>query len=442
MISDFSTVLLDLRDKSILNTKPISKKTISAAKILHVMIYMTFITISFVTIPFAVSLFTKGIWFSLIFLAEIIIVNLFVVVVTAILYILVLRLFDGERLKDIINYVQIILSISIMIGYQILARSFELVNIEVTYSFSWWHIFIPAFWYGAPFEVLLNQKFSTPMIVFSIFAVCVPLISFYLYSRVMPSFERNLQKLMTETGSNKKKWDGFERFFAKIMCRSREEQIFYQFSSRMMTQEREFKLKVYPALGLSILLPCLFVFNELRMSSFAEVSNGKSYLFLYFCNLMIPGIIHMLKFSGTYKGNWIYRATPIQNVSSIYSATLRAFLVKLYLPIFLINSVIFIWVFSSRILPDIIVILLVGVVQIIITYKLINNEDYPFSQSYEFAQESQTAKNILLFLITGLFAGAHLLALQIPYGKYIYLFALLIGIVIGWRITFPKKPIH
>ncbi|MET1015011.1 MAG: hypothetical protein ABWX61_10975, partial [Paenisporosarcina sp.] len=69
MISDFSTVLLDIRDKSILNTKPISKKTISAAKILHVMIYMTFITISFVTIPFAVSLFTKGIWFSLIFFA-------------------------------------------------------------------------------------------------------------------------------------------------------------------------------------------------------------------------------------------------------------------------------------------------------------------------------------------------------------------------------------
>ncbi|MET0787523.1 MAG: hypothetical protein ABWY25_12560, partial [Paenisporosarcina sp.] len=298
------------------------------------------------------------------------------------------------------------------------------------------------FWYGAPFEVLLHQKFSTAMIVFSILAVCVPLISFYFYSRVMSSFERNLQKLMTETRSNKKKWKGFDHFFAKIVCRSREEQIFYKFSSRMMTQEREFKLKVYPSLGLSIILPCLFVFNEFRMRSFAEVSSGKSYLFLYFCNLMIPAIIHMLKFSGTYKGNWIYRTTPIQHVSSIYSATLKAFLVKLYLPIFLINSVIFIWVFSSRILPDIIVILLVGVVQIIITYKLINNEDYPFSQSYEFAQESQTAKNILLFLITGLFAGAHLLALQIPYGKYIYLFALLIGIVIGWRITFPKKPIH
>ena len=439
MISDFSTVLLDLRDKSILNTKPISKKTISAAKIIHVIIYMSFITIAFVAIPFVIGLFTKGIGFALIFLVEIIIVNLFVVVLTAILYLLVLRFFDGERLKDIINYVQILLSVGILIGYQILIRSFDLVTIDVEYIFSWWHVFIPAFWYGAPFELLLHQQFSTPMIVFSILAVCVPLLSFYLYSRVMPSFERNLQKLMTETGSNKKKWAGLDSFFSKTMCRSKEEQIFYRFSSKMMTQEREFKLKVYPALGLSILLPSLFVFSELRMYSLTEVSNGKTYLALYFCNLMIPGVIHMLKFSGTYKGSWIYRTTPIQYVSSIYSATLKAFIVKLYIPIFLINSVIFVWVFSPKIIPEIILILLVAVVQVIVTYKLINNEDYPFSESYEFAQDQQAAKNVLLFLITGLFAVGHYIALGIPYGIYIYMVILLIVIVVGWRVTFPKS---
>ena len=439
MISDFSTVLLDLRDKSILNTKPISRKTINAAKIIHVIIYMSFITSAFVAIPFAVGLFTKGIGFALIFLVEIIIVNVFVVVLTAILYLLVLRFFDGERLKDIINYVQILLSVGIVIGYQILLRSFDLATINVEYVFSWWHLFIPALWYGAPFEMLLHQQFSTPMIVFSSLAICVPLISFYLYSRVMPSFERNLQKLMTETGSNKKKWAGMDSFFSKIMCRRKEEQIFYRFASKMMTQEREFKLRVYPALGLSILLPALFVFNDLRMYSLSEVSNSKTYFALYFCNLMIPGVIHMLKFSGTYKGSWIYRSTPIQYISSIYSATLKAFFVKLYIPIFLINSVIFIWVFSPRIIPEIVIILLVAVVQIILTYRMINNEDYPFSQSYEFAQEQQTANNLLLFLITGLFVVGHFIALSIPLGIYIYMVILLVIIVVGWRVTFPKK---
>ena len=69
----------------------------------------------------------------------------------------------------------------------------------------------------------------------------------------------------------------------------------------------------------------------------------------------------------------------------------------------------------------------------------INNEDYPFSQSYEFAQEQQTANNLLLFLITGLFVVGHFIALSIPLGIYMYMVILLVIIVFGWRVTFPKN---
>lgn len=437
MISDFSSVLLDLRDKNILNTKPIGNRTISTAKALHVMIYMFFVSTSFVAIPFLVSIVSQGILFSLLFLVELILVSLFVVVLTALIYLLILRFFNGERLKDIINYVQIILTVSVLVGYQLLARSFELVNIDITYNFSWWHTLIPAFWYGAPFELLLHQKYSNTMIVFSVLAICVPLFSFFIYYKLMPSFERNLQKLLTDTGKGKKKWRGLDDFWARITCRSKEERIFYHFSALMMKQEREFKLKVYPALGLSIVLPILFVFNELRINSFEELSQGKTYLSLYFCNLMIPSIVHMLKFSGTYKGNWIYRATPINQVSSIYSATLKAFLVKLYIPVFLIIGFVFFWIFTLRIVPELFIVLLAGIVQTLITFKIINDEMYPFSQSFEFAQETQTAKNFLLLLITGIFVGAHFIVLSIPYGVYVYLFILLIATIVSWRTIFP-----
>lgn len=38
MISDFSAVLLDVRDKNIIQTKPVTRRTIAAAKIVHIMI--------------------------------------------------------------------------------------------------------------------------------------------------------------------------------------------------------------------------------------------------------------------------------------------------------------------------------------------------------------------------------------------------------------------
>jgi ABC-2 type transport system permease protein len=437
MISDFSSVLLDLRDKNILYTKPLSRKTISAAKTLHVMIYMTFITVAFVAIPLVISIVSQGILFSLLFLLELILVNLFVVVLTALIYLVVLRFFNGERLKDIINYVQIILSISILVGYQLIARAFGIVNLDISYTFSWWHTLIPAFWYGAPYELLLHQKISGVMIMFSVLAVCVPLLSFFIYYRLMPSFERNLQKLLTDTGKGEKKWRGLDDFWSKITCRSKEERLFFRFSSLMMQQEREFKLKVYPALGLSIVFPLLFVFNDLRFSSLDEISQGKKYLNIYFCNLMIPSIVHMLKFSGSYKGNWIYRTAPISQISSIYSGTLKAFLVKLYFPILIIISIIYIWIFSLRIVPDLFIVFLAGIVQVLITYKILNDEEYPFSQSFEFAQETQGVKNFLLICLTGLFVVMHFFALLIPYGLYVYLLILLIGTIVSWTIVFP-----
>ena len=75
--------------------------------------------------------------------------NLFIVAITAILYIAILRFFDGEKLKDMINYVQIALSLMLMIGYQVLIRSFEFVNLDMVVSFHWWNLFLIPMWFVA-----------------------------------------------------------------------------------------------------------------------------------------------------------------------------------------------------------------------------------------------------------------------------------------------------
>ena len=439
MISDFSTVLLDVRDKNILQTKPISGKTIGAAKIVHVMIYMTFITGAFVTIPVLVSLFSHGVIFMLIFLAGLLFTMLFVVVLTSLLYLFVLRFFDGERLKDIINYVQILLSVGVIVGYQILIRSFEFVDLNMTYIFSWWHLFIPPIWYGAPFELLLAHNFTNYMIGFVVLAVCIPLIAFYCYARLMPSFERNLEKLMSDTRKRKKKSNRLDELWARITCRRNEERVFFRFAALMMKQEREFKLKVYPALGMSIIFPFIFIFNELRDRTLADIGTGNSFLFIYFCNLMIPNVVLMLRYSGNYKGSWLFKAAPIYQISSAYSGALKALLVKLYVPVLFLLSCVFTWIFSVRILPDLVVVLLAGIGQTLVTYKLVNDEEYPFSKSFEFTQEAGGAKMLLLSLVTGVFVVGHLIANVFEYGIYVYLVLLLAVVLIGWQMVFPSK---
>lgn len=442
MVSDFSAVLLDIRDKTILHTKPISNRTLNAAKVVHIMIYMFLLTGSFTVIPLIVSIFKNGILFALILLIEIVLISFLVVVLTAFTYLFILRFFSGEKLKDIINYVQIILSIAIMVSYQLVARSFEFVNLKISYAFEWWHLFLPPIWYGAPFELLLNQNYSMDMITLSVLALVAPIFSIALYIRLMPAFERNLTKLLSDSSRRKKKSQKMAGLWAKILCRTDQERTFYRFSSLMMRQERELKLKIYPQLGFAIILPPLFLFNEIRTRSFEEITSGNGFMFIYFSLLMIPTVVHMLKFSSNYKGHWIYRAAPIQNEAAIYSATLKACIVNFFLPIFVVLSAILTALFSIEILPDLFVVLLVAIMMTLIAFSMLNGEVYPFSKAHEHMQDVGTFKVLGSMLVIGFFALLHFAISKIPYGLYGYMLLLLVAILIAWRIIFPKKRLN
>ena len=439
MVSDFSSVLLDIRDKTILQTKPVSSKTINTAKIIHILIYMFFITGAFIALPLIVGLFAKGIVFTLVFLVTLLFAMLFIVVITSLVYFLVLRFFDGEKLKDIINYVQILLSIGVIVGYQIVIRAFDFVDFDLTYTFSWWHLFLPPMWFGATFELLLNHDFSKVLILLSVLALLVPIISTYVYVRLMPSFERNMDKLMSESKNKRKKSSWLVDVWVKLFCRNKEEKTFFRFGALMMQQEREFKLKVYPSLGFSLVFPFIFIFTQLQMRTLADISTGKMFLFIYFGNMMIPTIVHTMQFSVNHKGSWLFKAAPLQHPTAAYSGTLKAFLVKLYMPVFILLSIAFIAIFSWRIVPDLFAVFLGAILQTLLTYKWLNSGSFPFSQSFEFTQSEGSAKLLSVTLLGGIFVIGHLIAIAITGGVYAYIALLLVAIFIGWRRVFPMK---
>lgn len=305
MISDFSTVLLDIRDRSILSTKPIHPRTVNAAKFMHILIYLTYLTIALTAIPLAVGLFRQGIMFFLITVLELILINIFIVVLTALLYIAILRFFDGEKLKDAINYVQIGLSLSLMIGYQVLIRSFDLVDFNMVVEFHWWSVFLIPMWFAAPYELLLNGNQALFTIGFSLLAIIMPVISIWLYIKLIPAFERNLQKLLGTSKSKREKQSRLKGMLLSLICRTNEERAFYRFSSLMMKQERDFKLKVYPSLGFAFVAPFLFIFNSMRIEDI-DFSVSMSYINIYFSMLIIPTAVLMLSHSAKYKAAWVY----------------------------------------------------------------------------------------------------------------------------------------
>lgn len=432
LISDFSSVLLDIRDKNIIFSKPVNSKTLSMAKIIHVLNYMVFITFSLSGPGLVAALVRHGFLFFIIFLLELILMDLFIVILTALLYLIILKFFDGEKLKDIINYVQIALSITISVGYQFLGRLFNFSHLNMVFSPKWWQYFIIPIWFGAPFEVILRGSHNVYFIIFSILAVLVPVISIIVYIKLIPTFERNLQKLNNNSEKNKKYSISFLDKILKFICLSREERVFFKFASSMMRNEREFKLKVYPSLGFALIFPFIFIFNELRDSTWNTIASSKMYLNIYFCAMLLPTIVMMMKYSGTYKGAWVYKVAPIKSMADIFRGTLKAFIVRLLCPIYMVEGIIFIFIFGVRILPDLVLVFLNILLFTVICFRAIEKA-LPFSQAFGVSEQGKGLIVIPLMLLIGVLAGIHYACTFLNYGIYVYIAVIIIIVMFAWR---------
>ncbi|MGG0643804.1 hypothetical protein ABE021_07665 [Sporosarcina gallistercoris] len=439
LIADFSSVLLDVRDRILLAAAPVDDRTLNAAKLVHISIYITLIALSLLGIPSIVILVSKGILFFLLFLVMMIFLMLFIIALTAITYMVMLRVFDGERLKDMINYVQILLSVGVFVGYQVLIRSFDFVGLTISYEFSWWHILIPPLWFAAPFEWLLGGNGSQPLVMLSITAVIIPVFAIWMYIRKMPLFERDLQKLMTETRGGKQQQAVLMRFWGWVLCRNSEERASFRFSWQLMKRERDFKLKVYPSLGVGFVAPFLFLYIFLSDGTRQDMITSSTYFMIYFGFIVIGPLAIMLSYSGKFKGAWIFTVAPITSVSRVDRAALKASLAQLFLPVFIMQAVVFTVLFGWRIVPDLIVVLFSAVLYAAICYAIGAKGTLPFSLPMGESVQSGTAKQIILMLLIGVFVGIHILMNKIPYGTPIYLVVIVLGCLVGWKTLLPIK---
>lgn len=420
LIADFSSVLLDTKEKLIILSRPVDHKTFNIAKILHIIIYISMITFAIAGPSLIASLFRHGLTFFLIYLSEIVLASLFSIIITALIYLMVLKYFSGERLKDIINYVQIGLTITISLGYQVIVRIFNFVDIHnLEYKASLWKYFIAPIWFSGPFELLINKNYNNYIIIYTICALIVPILSILIYIKLVPSFERYLLKLDSADGQSRDK-NRFIILLSKIVCRDKEERSFFKFATKMMRNERTFKLKVYPSLGMAIIFP-FFMIISMNFRELSNLANTKLYLWIYMTFMMIPTVIWSLEYSGNYKGAWIFETIPIKDKSAIKKGTLKAAIVSLFLPVFLLVSLIFLIIYRMQIVDQILVVAINLLIYTIIVYRSKKNF-IPFSKAFEVSENTSGARNSLstLFLIAG-FALSHYILTKMSYGTYIYI---------------------
>jgi len=416
MISDFSSVLLDIRDKNILMTLPVSAKTLSAAKTVHIIIYLTMITFCLNIAPLIGLAFNEGILASLLLLFMLCFMVMTVIFFTSLLYVFILKNFDGEKLKDLISSIQIVLTISITLGYQMIAHMYDFTDLNLHFTPKWWTLLLPPAWFAAPFALISGER-SMVYMTLTILGVVMPILFIYLHTQVIsPIFEQNLSKLNSSgTGASKAYFRRLKTrgHLAKLLCKSSDEQATFKFGYSVLSSERELKQKVYPSMALSILFPFILGMTfledyESTSEALAAFRNSKSYLWVYFSVMILPTIIMFIKNSQHYKGAWIYRSLPIENPKALLSGTFKSAIIRFGMLPYIFTATLMLLMYGPFVLPHLIIAFL-NTIYLVLFILRTEGIILPFSRSFQVSQDGHMKGTMLGMFFAGLLAGLHYL---------------------------------
>ena len=425
LITDFSSVLLDTADNSVLLPKPISGRTIFLSRVLHISIYLTQFFISISLIPIILFFIRYGFIVGLASLVGAILMAVFSIFIAYLLYGLLLNIVSEQKLKDIIGYFQIVATVVFMLSFQILP---SLLNFEPNYTFepSTTVYFLPPTWFAMMVESFAYGQYDWLHLLMQALSFLVPFVGLWLVVKFLaPSFSRKLAAMGENySGSDMSRRSTLKRsfnissFWNKLLSKTNTETAAFELVWKITSRDKGFKIAFYPGLAYIFVLFFLTVFKSGKNFNYTweTLPYGNSFLWLIYIPIMISlTAIYILPVYENFTAAWIYNSSPVKTPGNIVSAAAKVVLTKFFLPIYLLMFAFAYYVWGHGIIDDFVL----GVFNNITIFYLVflfNDISLPFSQKPNIKQQSgKLIKTVLQFILIGLMVGLHYLALKVSY---------------------------
>ena len=442
-ITDFSSVILDTYDRHIIGITDVKDITLNMAKIVHIIIYISIISLSISAFSILMILMAYNIGFCLLFILCMILMDFLLIMMTSVIYYLLIKIFKGEKLKDVLNLFQIFMILVFSIMYYFITSSLSDIQINYTFSINAYDLFIPFMWFASLFCVIFYGKIQTLYIIMAILGIIVPILSILIYIKLTPAFERNLDKLeqvsYNEKDSKSKK--SFASKLANKICKNNEEKSFFEFIYTNLSRDREFKTRVYPTLASGIIMPLVLLFVTYDrsisiMEYLKSLSTTNNFLNIYLAVILLQNCILLLKYSKEYEASFIYDVLPISKKKNIYSAEFKVIIIKLFLPVFIIIGIPYLILFKSKFIVHLLIAFVSTIFISMGTFR-VNNKSLPFSEDYAVTANTSNFLNIIKSIgFVGVAVLLHyLIILKAP---YIFSVAYLILLILIMKIIWNK----
>ena len=445
-ISEYSAVLLDTTEKSFYGALPIGKNEISTAKNIHIAYYIGTIAASMMLPSVVVGFISKGILYGLVFTLVSIVIVVVCLHLAGVIYYLLLKVFSGEKLKDILSGFQIFMTIAIILSYQIVPRVVSIAGFSKgQITFSPVYFLLPSAWFSAILESLFGAGGEWYIYVLAGITVPAVILLEVLYKKkVMPEFEGELDKL-TETAKENKSLSPFSKLMCKLLSKDEQENAFMKLVLIQVSRNRDMKLKLYPQLANVFILPIIMVLPQITgekgFTGFIEnLRQGRWGLaLLYFTGLTSASIYMIIGQTENPESIMFYQILPIENLSKCIRAGVKVVLFRYLTPIFVALSALLLGVYGFGIIPDVIIAYLSF---IFVTGFIIRISAWVLPFSYE--SDAASAGNNLLMFFMSLFVFAvlgwiHIFWLKTLELQLIGIAVMILANLVLWKFFMNKK---
>ncbi|MBN1651685.1 MAG: hypothetical protein JW857_10165 [Bacteroidales bacterium] len=436
LINEFTSVLFDERDNDILLARPISHRTLLLVKLMHIQFYMGYIALALSLFSGIVLAFKFGILISLAYFLGVGLSAWITLLFTIFFYLSLSKFVSGEKFKDFITYVQIVLAIIIFGGYQLLPRIIDMDSMnQASMAIHWWTYLIPPAWLAGFVGSFSLAEINTDIILLFALAILVPFTGAIIIIRFLSKGFGDILGQDTAEGNQEIEKKSFKEKLSekmnRLFCVTDMERIGWKLAMKTTQRDRKFKQSVYPMFGFIPVFVIIMVkpdFNNLlgSLQHLGETSNYLAFIFFGFFGTIS---IAQLPYTENPEAAWIYKALPFTKHGHISSGAIKAMLYKFFFPIYIILTILALLIWNIQIFPKM---LLGGLLTMLVAIlgTILQKMELPFTQAREMQQKGGAVLRMFLgmFLMGG---AAGLVYLSTFLGNWIILLisVLVIGII-------------
>ena len=384
IISEFSTILFDTSENAIIQPLPIKGNTVSLARNAHVFVYLTMMALCLSVITIIIAIFKFGNLPAFLYVITVFLNVLFTLFFANILYLGIMRLVSGERLKNLLMYFQIAIAIFFMAAYQIGLKMVDKTAIqEMVVPVHWFtYLFPPAFFSGL-IDGLMTLNFDQSHLIFIAEALIVPPVAIYLTGKYLtPVFNRKLMELEQGDRVSKIKIESGHRspwfsLMSFLFAHSEEEKASFKLMWKMTGRERQFKQTFLPSLGYILIM--IIAPNVGKSGNLQDFTTGYKYLFILYVFMMVAFALCTSLLIGTNQtSTWIFKSLPLKSPASFFKSAINAAFARFFVPFYLVMGIIVSVLWGIKVLPDLVIAFLAIYLITVLLYYF-QQPGFPFS---------------------------------------------------------------